>query len=147
MEVAAGEVGVREATGRNDGRRIAQYLSTYNLPEGYSWCAAFVNFCLIQCDVNTTGTNAYASSWFPPSKLIYLRSRNVNAEPRDGDVFGIFNYNKRRVVHVGFIEQWTSNDYIVTIEGNSNSGGSYDGDGVYRKKRLKSQIYKVSRWR
>ena len=36
--------------------------------------------------------------------------------------------------------------FIYTIEGNTGSGGSRDGDGVYRRKRLKKSVHCVSRW-
>lgn len=36
--------------------------------------------------------------------------------------------------HVGVVYAYDA-DYIYTIEGNTNSGGSYQGDGVYERKR------------
>lgn len=42
--LARGEVGVTEATGRNDGARVEEYLGGES-ERGLSWCAAFVLWC------------------------------------------------------------------------------------------------------
>lgn len=41
---------------------------------------------------------------------------------------------------------WSEGNFTITVEGNTNEAGSREGDGVYRKRRLKNQIYKISRW-
>ncbi|MCU0383758.1 MAG: hypothetical protein MUF68_06795, partial [Cyclobacteriaceae bacterium] len=33
------QLGVREATGKNDGKAVEMYLATVNLTKGYPWCA------------------------------------------------------------------------------------------------------------
>ena len=45
VQVASGELGVREASGQNDGERVEQYLAYTGLGKGYAWCAAFVSWC------------------------------------------------------------------------------------------------------
>ena len=55
---AIAEVGVTEATGRNDGPRVEEYLAlgTGAAPEpGLSWCAAFVLWCHKLEGVNLPG--------------------------------------------------------------------------------------------
>lgn len=66
--------------------------------------------------------------------------------PSPGDVFGIWFPEKGRIAHVGFIDEW-GEKYAVTVEGNTNEAGSRDGDGVYRKRRPISSLYKISRYR
>ena len=44
-----------------------------------------------------------------------------------------------RVAHVGLVEK-SEGDWLVTIEGNTNGGGSRDGDGVYRRRRLAANV-------
>jgi hypothetical protein len=56
---------------------------------------------------------------------------------------GIYYESKRRVAHVGLITGETRGHY-ETIEGNTNSAGSNEGDGVYRKIRKKETIYIIS---
>lgn len=91
--------------------------------------------------------SGYSPAWFPAYKTVYTRGSRGNATPGTADVFGIWFANKKRIAHVGFIDEWQPpNAYCITVEGNTNEAGSREGDGVYRKRRLKTQIYKVSRW-
>jgi len=133
---------VREATGKNDGEQVEKYLSSTGLGKGNAWCAAFVNWTLKKCGIKTINS-AWSPSWFPASKVVY---ENGKGSPQTGDVFGIYFSSKKRIAHVGFIDKW-GDDYVITVEGNTNNAGSREGDGVYKKRRLKRQIYKVSRWR
>jgi hypothetical protein len=145
-EVYSNEIGVRELTGNNDGERVEEYLASCKLGKGYAWCAAFVNWCHVQ--VGIKGANsAWSPAWFPDSKVIYTNGGGNNLSPSKSDVFGIYYKEKKRIAHVGFIYEWTDgSDYCITVEGNTNDNGSREGDGVYRKRRLKNQIFKISRW-
>lgn len=139
------EIGVREASGRNDGERVEMYLRSTGLGKGNAWCAAFVCWTFIQADVKAV-VSAWSPSWFAKN-VIYTRGDNGNTTPARADVFGIWFADKKRIAHVGFIDEWDSkSSFTITVEGNTNDAGSREGDGVYRKRRLKTQIYKVSRW-
>lgn len=140
------EIGVRELTGHNDGVRVVQYLQSAKLTKGNPWCAAFVCWTYKQVNAHTV-ISGYSPTWFPNSNTIYTRGSATNRIPDRADVFGIYFSNKGRIAHVGFIDKWPpTNSYCITVEGNTNEAGSREGDGVYCKRRLKSQIYKVSRW-
>ena len=65
--------------------------------------------------------------------------------PTTGDVFGLYFPEKRRIAHVGFIDQWDGT-WMISVEGNTNVSGSREGDGVYRKRRLVRTVYKVARY-
>lgn len=138
------QVGIREQTGKNDGVAVEKYLQSVGLKKGYAWCAAFVNWCLSNCEVETA-KSAWCPNWFPSSKVIYSQSK-TDIVPKSGDVFGIYFADKKRIAHVGFIHHWGESSYCITVEGNTNDYGSREGDGVYSKRRLKKQIYKVARW-
>ena len=141
-EIYTAEIGVRERTGTNDGERVEMYLRAANLGRGNPWCAAFVTWTFKQAKVPAV-VSGYSPSWFPKKNVIY---QNRKGEPRQADVFGIYFASKGRIAHVGFIDEWGTGSHCVTVEGNTNDEGSREGDGVYRKRRLKNQIYKVSRW-
>lgn len=146
VNIYTAEIGVRELTGHNDGVRVIQYLQSAHLSKGNPWCAAFVCWTYKQSNVNTI-ISGYSPAWFPNSNTIYTRGSAINRIPDRADVFGIYFKNKGRIAHVGFIDKWPpNNSYCVTVEGNTNEAGSREGDGVYKKRRLKNQIYKVSRW-
>lgn len=139
------EIGVRELTGHNDGVRVEQYLASCHLTKGNPWCAAFVTWSYKQAGIKTV-ISGYAPNWFPTSSVIYSRRKKGGSIPGTADVFGIYFPSKKRIAHVGFIDDWPAGSFAVTVEGNTNEAGSREGDGVYRKRRLKSQIYKISRW-
>ena len=139
------EIGVRELTGRNDGSRVVDYLKAANLRKGDAWCAAFVTWTFKQVGVKTV-VSGYSPAWFPKKNVVYTKGKPDNKKPLQADVFGIWFNSKNRIAHVGFIDVWQDNSYCITVEGNTNEAGSREGDGVYRKRRLKSQIYKISRW-
>jgi hypothetical protein len=141
------QVGVREATGLNDGVQVAQYLESTGLTEGYAWCAAFVNWTYVKNNVEVPEKYpAWSPSWFPPSR-VYEDIDIGGSTPQKGDVFGLYFKSKNRIAHVGFIHKWPPDkNYCITVEGNTNEAGSREGDGVYKKRRLKRQIYKVSNW-
>ena len=65
--------------------------------------------------------------------------------PSTADIFGLYFPEKRRIAHVGFIDEW-KDPWVITVEGNTNVLGSREGDGVYRKRRLVASIYKVARY-
>ena len=65
--------------------------------------------------------------------------------PRSGDVFGLYFPDKKRIAHVGFVDQWLG-DWLITVEGNTNDPGSREGDGVYRKRRQVGSLDRVARY-
>jgi len=144
-KVYTAEIGVRELTGHNDGARVVEYLKAANLRKGDAWCAAFVTWTFKKAGVKAI-VSGYSPNWFPAGKTVFKKGTSRNSVPGTADVFGIWFNSKNRIAHVGFIDVWQDNSYCITVEGNTNEAGSREGDGVYRKRRLKSQIYKISRW-
>lgn len=137
IQTYTAEIGVREATGHNDGDQVEKYLQSTGLSKGNAWCAAFVNWVNRHC--NVSGPRA-AAAWSP----VWFPSYRITKDPQPGDVFGIYFPQKGRIAHVGFIDQW--GNQVRTVEGNTNEAGSREGDGVYKKIRLARQINVVSNW-
>ena len=139
-------IGVREATGQNDGVWVERFLAYTKLKKGNPWCAAFVCYTLGINGIENP-KSGYSPTLFPTKNLIYKTGWKDSKQPQITDVFGIYFINKKRIAHVGFIDEWkASSNYTLTVEGNTNEAGSREGDGVYRKRRLKSQIYAISRY-
>lgn len=135
------EIGVREATGNNDGPRVAEYLRYCGLDEGYEWCAAFVSWCHGRAGY-AAPRNAWAAALFPESRTVWSGRNHWPAAagvPVQGDVFGIYIAGKRRIAHCGFVDQWEKG-WCLTVEGNVENG-------VVRKRRSVKTIRAVSRWR
>lgn len=148
------QVGIREATGRNDGKEVAQYLHYVGLGKGYAWCAAFVCWVLGQAEVDNPKT-AWTASLFPHDKLVWPRGRvpttgsrtTNNGQPitKTACVFGLYFPSLKRIAHCGFIDEWGERE-VITVEGNTNDTGSREGDGVYRKRRPIRSLYAVADW-
>lgn len=136
IKIARKEIGVREATNKNDGTRVGQYLNYVGFKEGAPWCAAWVSFCFGQAGYKMPRT-AWSPALFPASRLA--------KQPMPAFVFGIWSPNLHRVAHVGFVER-LQGDFVQTMEGNTSPGGSREGHGVYRCFRHKKTIYSYANW-
>ncbi|MFD1630561.1 CHAP domain-containing protein [Pseudopedobacter beijingensis] len=136
VQLARNEIGVRELTGNNDGKRVAEYLKAVGLQQGSPWCAAFVSWVFRQA-----GFALPRTAWSP---AMFNASVNVK-EAQTAVVFGIYFPELKRVAHVGLVER-VDGDWLMTIEGNTNVTGSREGDGVYRKRRHQKTIYRYADW-
>ena len=143
------EIGVMENGTNNDGVRIREYLRAVNIYKPAPFCAAFVAFILNSCGIKHSVT-----AWSPSATAnnrIYDRrypAKN-NVTPVGGDVFTLYYPSMKRIAHTGFVTAW-GNKWVETIEGNTSNADTRETssgrDGVFRKKRLKSSIYQVSRY-
>jgi len=145
-------VGWHEATGRNDGRNIDSILAAVGLAGTRApYCAAFV----VKAGDDAFGRvlNPYPrSAWSPDMVLRPTWTRGKGGpEPRPADTFGIHFPAKKRVAHTGLVRRNLGN-VIETVEGNTSrdaapgSAADRDGGGVYRKRRLRTQIHSVRDW-
>lgn len=142
------QISVREKTGHNDGTQVEAYLRTVGLGAGYAWCAAFVKWNLIQGKVAAASQiTGAAASCYQPSRVILFAHR-WKSDILPGDVFTLWFNSLKRIGHTGFVDSWANKSAgtIITYEGNSNAGGSRDGDGVYRRIRQAGSIYAICRW-
>lgn len=144
QETYTAEIGVTEDLGPNDGVRIRQYrekVSQFDYP--VSWCAIFVMYVYHVNDVGYKPANEWVPTW-SSRYVIHTKGKVVNSIPQPGDVFTLFYASLKREGHIGFVDEWqVHSDYVITVEGNTNMAGSRNGDGVYRKRRLKASINKV----
>lgn len=143
VSTANNEIGVLEV-GNNRGARVEEYLAVTGLGGGNPWCAAFVAWVYDSNGVAIPRSAAWSPSWFPSAKTVYTRGVN-EFNYTAGDVFGIWYQSKKRVAHVGLI-MGEDEDFVITTEGNTNDEGSREGNGVWRRKRLKRQVYQVANW-
>lgn len=136
LSIARAEIGVREATNRNDGARVEEYLAAVGLKKGDKYCAAYVSWCF-----KKAGYLAPRTGWCP---ALFPKDRLVK-EPFPGCVFGLYFPSLKRIAHVGFVER-IRGKYCVTIEGNTNPEGSREGGGVFRRMRYRKTISKYANW-
>ena len=154
LVVMTSQEGVIEVGGNNRGKEVELYLSSVSLGPGYAWCAACVHWSYRECGkvLEPARSFAMALNWHPASRRVWTKEGweydDAKAWVRiseDGDHFALYYSNLGRIGHTGMITGETE-DYILTIEGNTSSGGSREGDGVYARKRLKKSLYCISRW-
>lgn len=136
LALARAELSTREATGRNDGLRIAAYLSAVDIKQPAPWCAAFVSWVFLKA-----GYSGPRSGWSPA----LFPARKMVKVPGPGRIFGIYFPALKRIAHCGFVESY-KRDWVSTIEGNTNLRNSREGDGVYRRMRHIRTISRYADW-
>ena len=136
VDIAIAEIGVREATGHNDGWRVEEYLAYTGLGKGHAWCAAFASWCYGKAGF-AAPRNAWSPALFPMARR-YTAQQIGQGSFRLADLFAIYNQKLRRIDHVGIVRKKEDN-WIVTVEGNADNR-------VLCKRRPLATIYAFSNW-
>jgi len=136
VALAVQEIGVREATGKNDGTRVETYLRYVGLGKGNAWCAAFVSWCYGKAGLGAP-RNAWSPALFPMTRR-YTARQIEQGTVRQADLFAIYSPSLQRINHVGIVRKKEGN-WIVTVEGNVDNG-------VLCKRRPLATIYAFSNW-
>lgn len=138
VHLASTQVGYHEGrTGShyNNNQKFSDQLTGFAWSDGQPWCATFAQWCLWQVGVNVA-TGARSASC-AASVHAYGMAGRFTLYPGIG--FQVF-YGPKGGTHTGIVESY-DDTYIYTIEGNTNDDGSAEGDGVYKKKRLRKVDY------
>lgn len=146
LEIARAEIGVREIGSSNTGRRVEEYQASTTLGgTGWPWCSAL---CIWSEKEAAAALNV--KPVLPPTAscdvhLDYARRHNILSDkPQAGDLFLVMKTNND-ATHIGFVVE-PQDTRFVTVEGNTNTDGSRNGNGVYSLKRTYSSRYKFIRW-
>jgi hypothetical protein len=145
VQMAQTQVGVREATGRNDGRQVESYLASVGLRKGNPWCMALPYWSFQQVTqrppikrsglVRAVWHDAVAQA--QRSGTVY-RVRSAPLDwTRDGDLI-VWAFLTSTSGHVEWQIARHNAGWVSTVAGNTSSGlsGSQrDGDGVYIRRR------------
>jgi hypothetical protein len=136
LKVALTQVGQKEnPIGSNWGKPVKDYLASVGINFPASWCMAFVYWCFDQ--VSNKGANPLVKSGGVLNCWNNAKANRVLGEPQVGDIF-IMDFGKG-LGHTGIVLDVNEN-YIHTIEGNTNDSGSREGIMVCQKLRPKSKI-------
>lgn len=144
LSLAISQIGVLEhPAGSNRGPDVDEYVRRVGLNPagGYSWCAAFVYWCYSEAAkasgrrnpvVRTAGVLDHwrkaAERGIPRVTGAVAMSTPERVQP--GFVF-VMDFGGG-AGHTGLVER-VMDGYLVTIEGNTNDGGSREGIGVFRR--------------
>ena len=150
LRIAQKEIGVKEGwdskNGWNNRVKYNDWYATHpkiknEAFRATAWCAVFVSWVANQAGV--LGTLIPMHAW-TPSGLAWFQSRNLVTKgygAKPGDIVYFYYASMGRVAHVGVVERIEGN-YIYTIEGNTNTTGARQGNGVYRlKRKIASTMY------
>jgi hypothetical protein len=148
IDMAMTQVGIMEATGRNDGP-VEKYIASVGMDPkaGLPYCAAF-NYWVGREALGSR--NPYPKSAWSPSHVsggVSPTSTNI----KGAETFGIYFNNLKRIGHTGFVKE-RSGSYLITIEANTSSNAAVgsaadrDGQGVFSKRRHINTVRLVRDW-
>lgn len=155
LDMAAQYLGAQETEGPNNGPVLAAIRDAMLYPGAppCSWCALFVSWVLCRCyapaDLSKKAYRGWLrnalgfdNDWIPESCQAWwegsMRQRLIMDHPQPGDLFILLN-SERHAHHMGIVEHGLPENEFQSIEGNTNAGGSVNGDGVYRRTRTASE--------
>jgi hypothetical protein len=154
LDTARSQIGVMEKPpGSNRGPQVDEYVKRVGLnPAGaFAWCAAFVYFCFDEAAVLLARANPVVKTggvldhWAKAGargikRVMAVRAVQNPALVQPGQIFVIDT--GRGTGHTGLVLEVLGGK-LVTIEGNTNDGGSREGVGVFQRESRKiAQINK-----
>jgi peptidoglycan hydrolase-like protein with peptidoglycan-binding domain len=114
------EVGYRE--GPNNANKYDRALGRRQ----DKWCQSFVQAILQQNGVDSANT-----AWTVAAEVWYKKRNRLFTKPKIGDQFFLYSARERSIIHTGVVTGVSGDGRTVyTIEGNSNAGGSANGNAV-----------------
>jgi hypothetical protein len=138
IRVAKGQVGYREgyAGGHwTNFQKFSPAVPGLEWSQNQAWCATFVSWCFQEAGMPkgsypVTASVATARDW-------WKQHNRWSDYPAIGAqcIMGVSGN-----AHTGLVYAYDA-DYIYTVEGNTNSSGNAEGDGVYLKKRSRRDPY------
>lgn len=142
--VAASLVGKEESPrGSNWGPFVESLLRRAGLNAPAPWCAAFVNWCVLEAGgVDKRLWTHRASTYY-----LWHWALGVKLDRPKPERGMVFVWNDAGGGHTGLITKVKAFGlYLETIEGNTNDGGSREGYAVCRRTRSVASIKNHARW-
>lgn len=138
IAIATSQVGYHEGKSNghwNNDQKYSDQLPGFAWSDKQPWCDTFANWCFWQAGV-AVAVGAQSAGCLA-SVAAYKKAGRFTDYPGIG--FQVF-YGTGGGTHTGIVYNY-DDTYIYTIEGNTNDDGSAEGDGVYKKKRLRKVAY------
>ena len=150
------QLGVREISGKNDGKQINDYRASVAIWLNHikplpPWCASFVFWIFHKSNLKTKVKSARAREYFSKQLGSYNPNIRTDKPPQFMDAVGYYFGNKQ-IRHIGLVYEWNPDPRVKMcriLEGNTSSKSVTgvvvrEGDGVYLKWRPKSLIAKCT---
>lgn len=156
VQIATKEIGVEEIDATNCGPRVNQYKAATNLPpaEPWPWCAAFICWLVREAMAATgiketptfkrpTTAGAYAlEAWSRAQDKSTWTLKTPGRDIEPGDII-VFTFS-----HCGVaVSAPDETGHFRTIEGNTDTAGSREGGGVFKRWRRTTQVRARIRFR
>ncbi|MEX6627565.1 TIGR02594 family protein [Tenacibaculum salmonis] len=117
IEIALGQIGIKEITGKKDNPEVLKYFNDIGfngakLKDETAWCSAFVNWVAKEANLQRTG-RLNARSWLKVGEEVTI--------PEKGDVVIFWRESKQSWKgHVAFFIRETEN-FIYVLGGNQSN--------------------------
>lgn len=138
LKLGESQLGYREGrTGTHWNNRQKYSLQVPGLAwsDGQPWCCTFANWLIGQAGVAVPAGAVTASC--AAGAAAYKKAHRFTEYPIvGGQVF----YGPKGGSHTGICVKW-DDTHLWAIEGNTNTSGGAEGDGVYLKKRARRDAY------
>jgi hypothetical protein len=157
LKSSAARLGIREATGHNDGIEVEAAQRAAGAKKGDPWCGCEQYVEQKLCGLPAPLWAAAAANWTRAGnpRTYYIRGqRGAAASIAVGDQVTFYYVNLGRVGHVGRNVQATqgvrrgrpARGFIVRA-GNTGNGGGRDGAGVHDVFYSATDIYAAANWK
>lgn len=150
VEVAKSLVGIREKTGRNDGKLVELIQKTSGGKKSYAWCMYFVQTCIAYAELKTGMKSKIKSSGSCASvRLASTPDMKVKTIPLPGAIILWIHANGNG--HTGIVVA-ADEDTFFACEGNTSGGldeqGNVEreGGGAYYVKRSMHPTGEMKLW-
>ncbi len=140
-----GVLGVREATGRNDGPAVAAFIRAGGGAAQAEWCGFLQRAVQVHCGLPYPAGAGGSYNWFLPAspRTVFIRGqRGAVEQVRVGYKVGFYNPARGRIAHIASVRAVTRHGF-VTDDGNWGSGRNA---GVHRVSRGRGEIYAGANW-
>jgi hypothetical protein len=131
IKIASGEVGYHEghnSSGWNNDQKYSDETPGFDWSDFQAWCDTFCAWNFWKAGISTEDAPRSASC--DASMAAYKAMDRYSEYPAIGGQ--VFFGTPGDAQHTGLVMRYDA-DRIWTVEGNTNSTGSYQGDGVYAK--------------
>lgn len=125
----------REAGHWNNVQKYSEQLPGFKWSDGQPWCCTFAHWCLWQAGIEVPKGARSASCL--TSVNAFKKAGRFTEYPVNG---AIVFYGAKGGEHCGIVTGWDL-VHVQTIEGNTNTSGAAEGDGVYVKERERRAEY------
>lgn len=153
---SASKLGVREATGRNDGPEVEAFLKVSGNHKGDPWCGAYQAAGQKANALPLPAGAGGARNWTQPAnkRTYYIRGTRGSIDSlKPGHQVTFYYANLGRVGHVGravaagrAIRKGRPVRGWYTNEGNTGTGGGREGAGVHQLYRASTDFYAAANW-